>query len=83
MCSCGFAYLRDHIRFVLRVATRGLRLYFMNKTNSAAFTMQTRSTWIDRNFATVEEAVAYGMSLNVPFDVSVSSGAFVWVWEMR
>jgi hypothetical protein len=47
------------------------------------FTVQPRAMDYLRSFNLISDAIAYGRSLNKPFDVSVPSGAIVWTWEMR
>lgn len=49
----------------------------------AAYYAQTRSPYRVLKRATLAEAIASGLALRVPFDVSVESGAIVWVWEQR
>ena len=53
------------------------------KTNTTTYTVQPRNLWQLRNFAVLADAVAFGLKLNEPFDVSVPSGALAWAWEMR
>lgn len=47
------------------------------------YTVQPRNPWRLWDFTTLPEAVAFGLSLGEPFDVSVDSGAIVWGWEQR
>jgi len=47
------------------------------------FTVQFRSTWIIRQFATVAAALDWAFTTGKAFDVSNPSGAIVWAWEQR
>jgi hypothetical protein len=47
------------------------------------YTVQPRNLWRRWDFTTLPDAVAFGLTLGEPFDVSVDSGAIVWGWEQR
>jgi hypothetical protein len=47
------------------------------------YTVQPRNLWRRWDFTTLPDAVAFGLILGEPFDVSVDSGAIVWGWEQR
>lgn len=47
------------------------------------YTVQPRNPWRLRTFSVLADAIAFGLTMREPFDVSVPSGALVWVWEMR
>ena len=47
------------------------------------YIVQPRNLWRTWDFSTLPDAVAFGLSLDEPFDVSTNSGAFVWGWEQR
>lgn len=47
------------------------------------YTVQPRNLWRTWNFSTLPDAVAFGLTLNEPFDVSTNSGAIVWGWGQR
>ena len=47
------------------------------------YTVQPRNLWRRWDFTTLPGAVAFGLTLGEPFDVSVDSGAIVWGWEQR
>jgi hypothetical protein len=49
----------------------------------ATYTVQPRNLWRLWDFATLQDAVAFGLTLDEPFDVSTNSGAIVWAWEQR
>jgi hypothetical protein len=51
--------------------------------STTIFTAQTREYLRVASFATLADAIKFGLSLNEPFDVSVSSGAIVWAWDQR
>src|SRR4029077_6856863 len=47
------------------------------------YTVQPRNLWRMWDFPTLPEAIAFGLTLKEPFDVSVDSGAIVWGWGQR
>lgn len=47
------------------------------------FTVQPRNLWRTWDFSTLSDAVAFGLTLDEPFDVSTDSGAIVWGWAQR
>ena len=51
--------------------------------NTTVYTVQTRRWVFVCDFSVLADAISYGLSQGVEFDVSVNSGAIVWAWEMR
>lgn len=57
----------------------------MKTTAIETFTVQFNNIcrFVATTFATLEDARTWGLKTGQPFGVSSSSGAMVWVWEMR
>ena len=58
-------------------------LAFRGRDKPPTYTVQPRNLWRTWDFSTLPDAVAFGLTLNEPFDVSTDSGAIVWGWEQR
>ncbi len=47
------------------------------------YTVQPRNLWRLWDFPVLADAIAFGLKLGEPFDVSGASGAIVWAWAQR
>lgn len=78
--------MRDYGRLydsVLTTGARGVRLWGMKTTYTVQFRSMGRQPARIFDFSDLASAVVFGLIDGGEFDVSVDSGAVVWVWEQR